>query len=94
MIGFFASIGRTLEARPLRNDRDRLAAERAAALAKIDEMRINGDVVDVKNNTGRSNPFAELAGYEEGRKVSLNRPVSGAARATPLLENAKEAAHA
>lgn len=94
MIGFFASIGRTLEARPLRNDRDRLAAERAAAFAKIDEMRINGDVVDVKNNTGRSNPFAELAGYEEGRKVSLNRPVSGAARATPLLENAKEAAHA
>ena len=95
MIGFFASIGRTLEARPLRNDRDRLAAERAAALAKIDEMRINGNVVDVKNNTGRSNPFAELAGYEEGRKVSLNRPVSGAARATPLLlESAKEAPHA
>ena len=94
MIGFFASIGRTLEARPLRNDRDRLAAERNAALAKIDEMLSRGDVIEAKNNTGRSNPAAELAGYEEGRKVSLNRPVSGADRATPLLENAREAAHA
>lgn len=94
MIGFFAAIGRSLEARPLRNDRDRLAAERTAALAKIEELRSRGDVVDKKNDTGLSNPAAELAGYEEGRKVSLNRPVSGADRATPLLEEPKEAARA
>lgn len=92
MIGFFGAVGRTLEARPLRNDLDRLAAERTAALAKIDEMRSRGAVVDVRNNTGRSNIVAELAGYEEGRKVSLNRPVSGAEYAMPLLENGTEAA--
>lgn len=94
MIGFFAAIDMTLEARPLRNDLDRLMAERAAALARINEMTSRGEVVDVKTDTGRSNLDAKFAGFDEGRKVSLNRPVSGAARATPLLGNAKEAPHA
>lgn len=94
MIGFFAAIDMTLEARPLRNDLDRLTAERNAALARIDEMQRLGRVVDVKTNTGRRNRDAEVGGFNEGRKVSLNRPVSDAARATPLLENAKEAADA
>lgn len=86
MVGFFEALDATLAARPLRNDGKRLMAERGANAAHIRKLEMAGRFdATRRSDAGHFNWDARQAGVADGSRVSLNRPVDGAARPTLRL---------
>ena len=86
MVGFFEALDATLAARPLRNDGARLMAERGANARHIRKLETDGRFGAMRRmSAGHFNWGARQAGVADGSRVSLNRPVDGAARPTLRL---------
>lgn len=85
MLGFFHALDATLAARPLRNDGARLMAERGANALRIRKLETDGLLAARPVPAGHFNWDARQAGVADGSRVSLNRPVDGAARPTLRL---------
>ncbi|MBQ6102069.1 MAG: DUF2786 domain-containing protein [Kiritimatiellae bacterium] len=86
MVGFFEALDATLAARPLRNDGKRLMAERGANALHIRKLEMAGKFgAPRRSDAGHFNWVARQAGVADGSRVSLNRPVDGAARPTLRL---------
>lgn len=73
MAGFFFRIHEKLEANPIRNDRDQVAAESKKAEELFNRYKESNEVDEKEPKMG-SNMASRILGFDSAARVSLNRP--------------------